>query len=270
MLDMLKFSRKPYKLGLVLSGGGARGFAHAGALKALEEVGIKPDIVAGVSAGSVVSVMYASGMAPEEIIKVFSDAKFGDFAELGVPRDGFFSMDGFKKFLRRHVRYENIEELPLPAMVCATDLDNNRPVAFSEGTLVDCVAASCSIPIIFQPVRIKGVTYVDGGVLANLPAWALRDKCKYLIGINCSPMPSRGKPKSLMDIAHRTYDLLVKNNSQAQMELCDLAISIDDVASYKVFNLKEITRVFRSGYDNTLQALLDAGFTLRGERRKKK
>lgn len=96
MLDMLKFSRKPYKVGLVLSGGGARGFAHAGALLALEEVGIRPDIIAGVSAGSVVTAMYASGMTPEQIITSFADVKFSDFAELGVPRDGFFSMDGFK------------------------------------------------------------------------------------------------------------------------------------------------------------------------------
>ena len=96
MLDMLRFSRKPYKLGLVLSGGGARGFAHTGALLALEEMGIRPDAIAGVSAGSVVTVMYAAGMKPEEIVKVFSDAKFGDFAELAVPRDGFFSMDGIE------------------------------------------------------------------------------------------------------------------------------------------------------------------------------
>ncbi len=266
MLDVLKFSRKPYKLGLVLSGGGARGFAHAGALQALEEVGLKPDIIAGVSAGSVVTAMYASGMAPEEIVKVFADAKFGDFAELGVPRDGFFSMDGFKKFLKKHIPFERIEDLPRPAVICATDLDNNKPVDFTEGPLFDCVAASCSIPIIFKPVRINGITYVDGGVLANLPAWALRDKCKYLIGINCSPMPRRGKPKSLMDIAHRTYDLLVKNNSQSQMQLCDLAISIDDIASYKVFNLKEIRRVFRSGYDNTLSAMLNEGFKHLGSR----
>ena len=73
MLDMLKFSRKPYKVGLVLSGGGARGFAHAGALLALEEVGIKPDIIAGVSAGSVVTAMYASGIVPEEIVTAFSN-----------------------------------------------------------------------------------------------------------------------------------------------------------------------------------------------------
>lgn len=270
MLDMLKFTRKPYKVGLVLSGGGARGFAHAGALKALEELGIKPDIIAGVSAGSVVTAMYASGMNPEDILHVFTDASFSDFAEIGVPRDGFFSMEGFKKFLKKHIGYENIEQLPLPAVICATDLDNNRPVAFTEGPIFERVAASCSIPIVFKPVKIDGVTYVDGGVLANLPAWALRDKCKYLIGINCSPLPHRGSPKSIIEIAQRTYDLLVKTNSIPQMQLCDLAISIDDIARYKVFNLKQITKVFRLGYDSTRSALLDAGFKdpaeLRGDK----
>ena len=260
MLDMLRFSKKPYKIGLVLSGGGARGFAHAGALKALEEMGIKPDIVAGVSAGSVVTAMYCSGMRPDEILKVFSDAKFSDFAEIGVPREGFFSMDGFKKFLRHHIPYKNLNELPLPGIVCATDLDNYTRAAFTEGDIAECVAASCSIPIIFRPVIIKGNTYVEGGVTANLPAWVLRDQCKYLIGINCSPLPRRGKPKSILDIAQRTYDLLVKTNSIEQMEMCDLAISINDIANYKVFNLKEIHRVFRSGYDSTVTALLDAGF----------
>ena len=83
MLDMLKFSRKPYKVGLVLSGGGARGFAHAGALLALEEVGIKPDIIAGVSAGSVVTAMYASGIAPEEIVTAFSNISFGVVGTVG-------------------------------------------------------------------------------------------------------------------------------------------------------------------------------------------
>ena len=183
MLDMLRFSRKPYKLGLVLSGGGARGFAHAGALMALEEMGVRPNIIGGVSAGSVVAVMYAAGMSPEAIIKAFSDIKFGDFAELAVPRDGFFSMDGFRKFLRKQIPYDDISQLPLPTVVCATDLLDSKAVAFSEGSIVDCVSASCSIPIVFKPVKIDGVTYVDGGVVANIPAWALRDKCKYLIGI---------------------------------------------------------------------------------------
>lgn len=258
---MLRFSRKPYKIGLVLSGGGARGFAHAGALKALEEMGIKPDIMAGVSAGSVVTAMYCSGMKPDEILKAFADAKFTDFAEIGVPKEGFFSMDGFKKFLRKHISFKDIKDLPLPAIICATDLDTYSRAAFYEGDIAECVSASCSIPIVFRPVVINGTTYVDGGVTANLPAWVLRDHCKYLIGINCSPVPRRGKPKSILDIAHRTYDLLIKTNAIEQMRMCDLAVSLNDIAKYNVFNLKEINRVFRSGYDSTMSALLDAGFS---------
>lgn len=267
---MLGFSTKPYKLGIVLSGGGARGFAHCGALQALEEMGLRPDIMAGVSAGSVVTVMYAAGMKPKEILKVFTDAKFGDFAELAVPRDGFFSMDGFRRMLRRTIPYRDLADLPLPAVVCATDLDHNKAVAFSEGDIADCVSASCSIPIVFKPVKIKGVTYVDGGVTANLPAWALRDKCKYLLGVNCSPVPRRGRPQTILDVAHRTYDLLVKTNSIPQMDLCDIAISINDIANYKVFNLREINRVYQVGYDDTMHTLLNAGFTPRvsGETKK--
>ncbi|MCM1522258.1 MAG: patatin-like phospholipase family protein [Muribaculaceae bacterium] len=258
---MLGFSLKPYKLGVVLSGGGARGFAHCGALQALEEMGLRPDAMAGVSAGSVVTVMYAAGMRPKEILKVFTDAKFGNFAEFAIPRDGFFSMDGFRKMLRETIPYKDISQLPLPSTVCATNLDNYQPTAFTSGDIAECVSASCSIPIIFKPVKINGVTYVDGGVTANLPAWALRDKCKYLIGVNCSPVPNRGKPTSIIDIAQRTYDLLVKTNAVPQMELCDLAISINDIAKYKVFDLREITRVYQLGYDDTRRTLLNAGFT---------
>lgn len=257
---MLGFSSKPYKLGIVLSGGGARGFAHCGALLAFEEMGIRPDIMAGVSAGSIVTALYASGMRPREILEAFADVSFTDFAELSIPRDGFFSMDGFRKFLHKHIPYTDISEFPLPIVICATDMNENRPAAFREGNVVDCVAASCSIPIVFKPVKIKGVPYVDGGVLANLPAWALRDECKYLIGVNCSPVPRRGSPKSILDIAQRTYDLLVKNNSVPQMQLCDLAIPLNDIARYKVFNLKEINRVFRIGYNETMKILLSAGF----------
>ncbi|MDE6555535.1 MAG: patatin-like phospholipase family protein, partial [Duncaniella sp.] len=247
--------------GLALSGGGARGFAHAGALAALEDLGVKPDIIAGVSAGSVVTGMYAAGMRPKEILDAFANESFTSLARMAIPREGFFQIDGFKRFLREHIPYERIEQLPIPSLICATDLNKSRGVAFREGDIVECIAASCSIPIIFKPVRIDGVTYVDGGVVANLPAWAIREHCKYVIGINCSPVPRRGNPTSIIDIAQRTYDILVKTNSVAQMEMCDLAVSIDDIAKYQVFNLKEIHRVYHIGYETTMKAMLEAGFT---------
>ncbi len=260
MKSMLGLGGPEYRTGLVLSGGGARGFAHAGAIKALAEVGIKPDIVAGVSAGSIAAVMYAAGIEPEKMLELFLNARFSDFCELGVPKDGFFHLDRFKTFLRRHIPYANLEDLPIPTVIGATDLDNGRKVAFESGSLPERVVASCSIPIVFKPVKIDGVRHVDGGVLHNLPAWTIRDRCKYLIGVNCSPLSKTPVSNSLIDIALRSYELMAKTNVVADMELCDIVIRTDEIAKYKVFNLKQIEKVFESGYRDTMNFLLANGF----------
>lgn len=252
--------KKPYKLGIAFSGGGARGFAHAGALKALEEMGLRPDIIAGVSAGSVVCALYAGGLKPEQMLDVFANQKFSDLCQLSVPKNGFFTMEGFKRLIRESVPYSKIEELPVPTLICATDMDNGEPVVFNSGELSERVAASCCIPIVFQPIKIDGTRYIDGGVLHNLPAWAIRERCKYLIGLNCSSMPRRKYKDTLLDIAQASYNLAVKSNTRADMALCDLAIDMPEIANYKVFNLKEINKVFRQGYTITKKALLDNGF----------
>lgn len=252
--------KTPYKVGVALSGGGARGFAHVGALQAMEDMGLKPDYIGGVSAGSVVAVLYASGLRPEEILESFSSASFSDFAQLGVPSAGFFKMTGFKKFLLEHLNHTNIEELPIPTVIGATDLDHCVPVKFESGEITDRVLASCCMPIIFKPIRIEGINYVDGGVLHNLPSWAMRENCKYLIGINCSPIPGGSYKHTIMDVAMRTYNMMAKSNAIADMTLCDLTVSIDAIAHYKVFNLKEIKKVYSSGYHAMMDALVSNGF----------
>lgn len=258
---MFNFSnKKPYRIGVAFSGGGARGFAHAGALKALAEFGVKPDIVAGVSAGSVAAVMHAAGMSPEEMLDAFAGMKLSDLGELSVPKNGFFSIEKLGKFVERSIGHTKIEELPLPAVVCATDMDNGCPVAFEKGNIGERVAASCAIPIIFKPVKIDGIRYIDGGVLHNLPAWALRDRCKYLIGLNCSSLPRKKYKDNLIDIATASFNLVIKSNIWQDTALCDITVEMDDIAQYKVFNLRETRRVFRQGYHATMQALLANGF----------
>ncbi len=244
---------RPYKVGLALSGGGARGVAHAGAIKAMLEVGLIPDIVAGVSAGSIVATMFAAGIAPEEMVRIFAEAKFSDFCELTVPKDGFFRMDGFKRMLRRKIPFANIEDLPMPVVIAATDFDHGKPVAFETGKIAERVCASCAIPVVFKPVKIDGVRYVDGGVINNMPAWAIRSRCRFLVGVNCSPMSSEGVPKSgLISMALRSYELMMKNNSAADQRLCDMLITTNEIANYKVFNLQGLTKVFDTGYRDTM------------------
>ena len=253
--SMIGLGGPEFRTGLVLSGGGARGFAHAGALKALEEMGIKPDILAGVSAGSVAAVMYAAGISPEKMLELFLHARFSDFCELGIPKDGFFSLDRFRAFLRKNIPY-----LPIPVTVGATDLDNGKKLAFTSGRLDEVVAASCSIPIVFKPIKIDGTRCVDGGVLHNLPAWTIRDRCKYLIAVNCSPLTKTTVKNTLIDIAFRSYELMAKTNTVADMELCDIVIRTDEIARYRAFNLKQIEKVFESGYRDTMNFLLYNGF----------
>lgn len=253
---MTSTSPKPYRIGVALSGGGAKGFAHVGSLRALEEYGIRPDALAGVSAGSVVAVMYAAGVPLNKMLKLFTDAKFRDFCEFTTKRGGFFSIDKFKKFLKKAIgSYKNIEELPIPVYIGATDLDNGVPAIFDKGDIVEAVAASCSIPIIFRPVEINGIRYVDGGVLRNMPSWILRDRCECLFGFNCSPLVDERCKDNVKDIAMRTYRLMLRANVKEDMMLCDLAVEAPEIASYKVFNLKEIQQVYIRGYTTTKSAL---------------
>ncbi len=243
----------PHKVGLALSGGGARGFAHAGAIKAMLEVGLVPDVVAGVSAGSVVAVMHASGIPSDEMVDMFVDMKFNDLCEWKVPKDGFFSLERFKEFLRKHIKYKRIEDLPLRTIVCATNFETGQKVAFEQGSIADCVAASCCIPIVFKPIVIDGDRYVDGGVLANLPAWAIREKCKFLVGINCSPAKNEFAKDNILDIAMRSYELMAKNNAVHDMGLCDMLVRTDGIAKYKAFDLTGIRSVYNNGYQATMR-----------------
>lgn len=243
----------PYRVGLALSGGGARGVAHAGALKAMLEVGLVPDVVAGVSAGSIVATLYAAGVSPDDMFELFASAKFSDFCSFSASREGVFNMDGFRKVLKDNIPYKNIEDLPVPVVICATDLDNGRRVAFESGSIVDRVCASCAIPVVFRPVKIDGVRYVDGGVLDNMPAWAIRQRCRFLAGVNCSPSNFGGPPKqNLVSVALRSYELMMKHNCAADLQMCDMLISTNEIAHYSVFDMQGLKDVFDVGYNKTM------------------
>lgn len=256
---------RPMRLGVALSGGGARGVAHAGALKALEEAGLKPDIISGVSAGSIVAVLYAAGVKPERILDMFNYPRFNDFTELAWGSGGFFKIEKFINYITTALgKFKNIEQLRIPTVICATNFAEGYPEAFSEGLIGPRIQASCSIPIAFPPVDIDGKKYVDGGVLRNLPAWAIRDNCRTLIGINVSPMHRKDMDtSSILGIALRTYSLMAKSNLAQDVSLCDIHIAIDDISDRKVFDLKEIEKVYNSGYQTTRKALLESDIVIK-------
>lgn len=249
----------PNSIGIAFSGGGAKGFSHVGVIMALEKFHIKPQIISGVSAGAIAAALYGSGLRASEIIERFAEyPKFLNFAEWSIPREGFFKLTRFKRLLKEWLPIENLEEMIIPTVICATDFDHGKSVGFSKGDIAERVVASCSIPVIFPPVEINGINYVDGGVLRNLPAWAIREKCKTLIGVNCSPLqPNYKYKKSLLDIALRSYSLMAKANTLQDLNICDYVIQNPRLSSYGIFDMKAMKKIILEGYDTACVVLED-------------
>lgn len=249
--------KRANSVGIAFSGGGARGFSHIGVIMAMEKFGIKPAVISGVSAGSIAAVMYAAGLSPLDMRKCFADTGgFADFREWTVPKDGIFKLNKFAKLLESWLPVKNLEELDIPTVICATNLDRGTQVGWSRGEIVPRVVASCSIPIVFSPVKIKDQHYVDGGVLHNLPAWAIRDYCHTLYGSNCSPLDHDYTYKnSLLDIALRSYHLTTKSNVPQDVRLCDYVITPAEISKHKVFDLSSLDDAIRIGYESACRVL---------------
>lgn len=241
-------NQKRYKLGLALSGGGAKGFAHIGVFRMLEECGLKPDIIAGTSVGSLMGALFADGYSAAEIRELFTGREFSEFAQLQIPKSGLFDSQRFRYFLRRHLRAKNIEDLAIPMVIVATDLDHGESHEFRSGPVVEAVTASCSIPIIFSPVVINGVHYVDGGLFRNFPVSVIREECERVIGVNVSPLVPQKYKQTIFHIAERSYHYMFRANTLEDREMCDVLIEAEEFGLYKTFDLENVDAISDIGY----------------------
>jgi len=247
---------KKYGLGLALSGGGARGFAHPGALKAIEDFGLRPEIISGTSSGAIAGVLYADGYTPEEIISLFVGKEFREFVDIQVPVVAIFGTSGFRRFLEKYLRAKNFEDLQIPVRITATNLDEGKIAVFDQGPIIDSLIAACSIPIIFNPVTIDGINYVDGGVCKNFPVSPIRSLCNKIIGVNVSPLVPKKYNKTIMHIAERSYHYMSRTNTLLDRTLCDVLVEIDDLVYFKTFDMDNSEKIFKIGYDSSREALL--------------
>jgi NTE family protein len=248
---------KEYKIGLVLSGGGARGFAHLGLIQALNEAGISPDVISGTSAGALVGVLYADGYTPKEILKFMNTGSRFDLMRPALPREGLLQINGILKILKIYLRAKSFDELKIPLFVTATDLNNGKAVYFSEGELLDPVIASASIPVLFQPVKINEISYVDGGVLDNLPLKPIENKCKFLIGSFVNPVGRIEKISGLINIAERTFMLSMSKEITEKSKKFDLFVAPLELRNYKILDPEKANELFKVGYEATIEKLND-------------
>ena len=247
-----------YKTGLVLSGGGTRGFAHLGLIQALNDAGIYPDVISGTSAGALAGVLYADGHAPREILKIMNSGSRLDFMRPTLPREGLLQIGGIIKILKTNLHAKTFEELKIPLYVSATDLNNGKAEYFSEGDLLDPVIASASIPVLFQPVIINGINYVDGGVLDNLPLKPIENKCRFLIGSFVNPVGYMEKCNGLINIAERTFMLSMSKEINEKAKRFDLFVAPQELRNYKILDPEKAEELFDIGYKATKEKLNDA------------
>ena len=226
-------SRK-YQIGYALSGGFIKGFAHLGVMQALLEHDIKPEIISGVSAGALAGVFYADGNEPHK---------------------GLFDLCEFIDFLRTNLKAKNLEELQLPLIITATDLDHGRMVHFHRGSIAERVAASCCMPVMFSPVNIDGTNYVDGGLMMNLPVSTLRRVCNKVVAVNVSPIMAQDYKMNIVSIAMRSFHFMFRANTFPEREKCDLLIEPYNLYGYSNTELEKAEEIFGQGYNTANEVL---------------
>lgn len=237
------------KIGLALSGGGVKGFAHLGVIKALEEKGIKADLISGISAGAIMGSFIAAGRDPIEVRELIKSSDFFDFARVTIPDRGFFTLDNMKKNLEKYLGVKEFSELKMPFYVGAANISKAKMEYFNEGDLIKIIRASSSIPVLFSPVEINGDLYVDGGLFENLPISPLINKCDLIIAVNVMPFHLDSKIESITDIAVRTFQLKTVANSLELIEKADIYIEPAGIGNYTILNSKYNNELYELGYN---------------------
>ncbi|MEM6629499.1 MAG: patatin-like phospholipase family protein [Bacteroidota bacterium] len=240
-----------YKLGLVLSGGGTRGVAHAGILKVLLAAGIKPQVLSGASAGAIISTLYAGGYSPEEMRDFFKQEDIFDRRKLAFafPKLGLVDLEAFRELFQAYFPEDRFEALSHPIYIMTTNLLTGKAEVFSEGELITPILASCAVPGIFSPIEIDKAPHGDGGIFSNFPSDPLIGKCEALLGIYVHPLETLDA-KSLrnpIDVLSRAYDISRSAAVHYKFSDCDHVIIPEDIHPYGVFDTDHIDEIFEAG-----------------------
>ncbi len=245
------------KTGLALSGGGARGIAHIGILQALHDHGISPQLISGTSAGSLIGAWYAAGKSPKDMLQFVKDSSFWRLLRPGFSLDGLVNPDYIRQRMKETLGLDSFDALSKPLWVNVSNLESGQLESINTGPLLEVLVASCTVPLVFKPCEINGCLYVDGGVLENLPASALRPRVDFLIGANVMPLiyaENKGL-HSALGIATRSFELSLAANTQPSIQQCDLLIAPEKLARFGIFQFNQIEQLYEIGYEAAMESL---------------
>ncbi|GHC53650.1 patatin-like phospholipase family protein [Ulvibacter litoralis] len=245
------------KIGLVLSGGGARGAAHIGVIKALEEHNIFATHISGTSSGAIVGALYASGARWDEILDFFKHTTLFNTNKYAYNKPGFIDTDKFYDDLKKYIPIDDFSALKKTLYITATDIIKGTLKIFNKGQLIKPILASASFPGVFTPTQINGSYYIDGGTLNNFPIEPIQAHCDKIIGVYVNPL----KKISTKDLKHsytvveRAYKIKVASESLQKFSACDILISPEELNNFGTFDMNSVDAIFQLGYDTTNELL---------------
>ncbi len=242
-------------IGLALSGGGARGIAHLGVLQAFDDLGIQINALSGTSSGAIAGAFYASGVAPRKVLEIIKKTKFLWFIRPAISMTGLLKMQKLQDLFSKHLPFNSFQDLPKKLTINATDINKGTTKFFHEGDLVSAILASCCMPVIFDPLVIDGVSYIDGGILNNLPIEPLKSTCDRVVGSHCNPVDREFQAKNAKALLERTFLMAIRNNILHRQQQCDLFIEPPALGKYRGSDLDKASEMFQIGYDYALRML---------------
>lgn len=238
-------------IALVLGSGGARGYAHIGAIQVLEQSGIRPDFIVGTSAGSIVGSLYASGKNANQIRDIALNMKANDVRDIRLDMKGFFDGQKVEDYVNEQVSDVPLQRLPIPMYVVATQLKEGKKVVFNYGNTGQAVRASVSIPSMFIPTKIGADEYVDGGLVSPVPVDVARKLgADIIIAVDILAQPMYTETSNVWGLFNQNINIMQKNLAQIELKNADIVIQPD---------LREKVHIFDvSGREMTMQAGVDA------------
>ena len=248
---------RPPRIGLALGGGAARGFAHIGVIQVLEESGLKPDLVVGTSAGSLVAALYASGKGGAELAVLADAMDETAITDWSFPGRGLIRGEALAKFVRDHTGGRAIEQMRLPLGIVATDLDSGQPILFQVGDPGVAVRASSAVPAVFQPVRIGTREFVDGGLVAPVPVrFARQMGAELVIAVDISAPPEGNATGDAVRMLLQTFAIMGRSINHFELADADVVLR-PRLAGVSSADFAARKRSIQAGRDAALAQLAD-------------
>lgn len=248
---------KPVKIGLALGGGAARGFAHVGVIAVLEEAGLKPAVVVGTSAGSLVAALYASGKSSAQLQQTALNMEEVAITDWMLPifGRGMFRGEALSRYVNDLLKGRTIENMAIPLGIVATDLNSGQAVLFQRGDTGTAVRASSAVPAVFVPVKINGREYVDGGLVSPVPVrFARQMGADLVVAVDISSPPEANPASGTLQILLQTFAIMGKSINQYELKDADLVVSPSQVG-LKSADFSARQRAIDAGREAMLAAL---------------